>query len=419
MTSLEFLLPRTTGSIAWKDEKNEPGVDTKTLVDHRFSVVQNMIEEATADFASALDSMRASLAPIVVNSIPTSGIEVTEIGAAIPDFVGTFDTVFSAVLPEFSVSYTEPEGKPDSSAFEWEEGIFSLTAELVDKLAFWLLNGESAIPQALFDEMYLTATTALSEDVTARRLVLVSEAAARGWDCPAEIESAKLLQLEREYSKGAAEVASNIAVKNMELVQANFHKAVEVSAQYISTQMDYNIRKNSAKIDFYVASVDAWVKQVDAEISRITAEVTAFQGQVEGYKAAALVYKTEADVFDSTVRAYVALVEGMKAKIGAAVESIKAEVMVYEVDSKVAIENEKLRVEAQIANNELGQRIAEADSNFHAQLMASGMGALHVQAGVSASHSTGEQVGFSYQYGENYGEQQSRSENTSTTREVV
>jgi len=131
------------------------------------------------------------------------------------------------------------------------------------------------------------------------------------------------------------------------------------------------------------------------------------------------VYKTEADVFDSTVRAYVAQVEGMKAKIDAAVESIKAEVMVYEADSKVAIENEKLRVEAQIANNELGQRIAEADSNFHAQLMASGMGALHVQAGVSASHSTGEQVGFSYQYGENYGEQQSRSEVMSLTREIV
>ena len=54
----------------------------------------------------------------------------------------------------------------------------------------------------------------------------------------------------------------------------------------------------------------------------------------------------------------------------------------------------------------------------HAQLMASGMGALHVQAGVSASHSTGEQVGFSYNYGESYGEQQSRSEVMSITREI-
>ena len=92
--------------------------------------------------------------------------------------------------------------------------------------------------------------------------------------------------------------------------------------------------------------------------------------------------------------------------------------MKYEADARTAIDNEKLKVQAQIANNELGQRIAEADANFHAQLMASGMGALHVQAGVSASHNTGEQVGFSYSYGENYAEQQSRSESMSITREV-
>lgn len=418
MSDLNFALPKATGTIQWKDEKDEPGIDAKSLVDYRFALVQDMIDTATIDFASALDAMRSALVPIVVRNISPSGIETSAIDANIPDFTASFNATFTATLPNFSVSYTEPEGKPDPSAFEWEEGVFSLTTELVDKLAYWLLNGESAIPQTLFDEMYSVATTQLSEDITARRLVLLSEAAARGWDCPEEIESAKLLQLEREYSKGAAEVASNISAKNMELVQANFHKAVEVAAQYIATQMDYNIKKNTAKIEFYSAAVDAWVKQVEAEISRITAEVTAFQGQIEGYKAAALVYKTEADVFDSTVRAYGALVEGMKAKIGAAVESIKAEVLVYEADAKTAIENEKLRVEAQIANNELGQRIAEADSNFHAQLMASGMGALHVQAGVSASHNTGEQVGFSYQYGENYSEQQSRSENMTLSREI-
>lgn len=418
MTDLQFKLPSSTANITWKDEKDEPGVDTKSLVDHRFALVQDMIDTATADFSSALDAMRNTLVPIVVRDIPASSIETSGIDASIPDFTGSFDAVFNATLPSFSVTYTEPEGKPDPSAFEWEEGVFVLTSELVDKLAFWLLNGESAIPQALFEQMYATATTQYAEDVLARKQTLVAEAAARGWDCPYEVEAAKLTQLEREYAKGAAEITSAIASKNMELVQANFHKAVEVAAQYIATQMDYSIKKNTAKIDFYSAAVDAWVKQVEAEISRITAEVTAFQGQVEGYKAAALVYKTEADVFDSTVRAYVALVEGMKAKISAAVESIKAEVMVYEADAKTAIENEKLRVEAQIANNELGQRIAEADSNFHAQLMASGMGALHVQAGVSASHNTGEQVGFSYQYGHSYSEQQSRSENMTISREV-
>jgi hypothetical protein len=419
MSDLEFKLPKATGLIRWKDEKDEPGVDTKALVDHRFALVQNMIEDATKDFASALLAMRGALTPIVVRDLVASGISVAGVTTDIPEFTGSFTKTFTATLEDFDVAYAEPSGKPDASEVVWEDGTIYLQQELIDKLAVWLLDGESAIPQALFDEIYTTATTQLSEDVNARRQVLIAEAAARGWDCPEDIVDAKLLQLEREYSKGAAEVSAKIAERNMELIQTNFHKAAELAVQYIQVQFDYIIRKNLAKIDWYSKAVDAWIKQVEAEIAIIEAKVAAFAGKVEAYKAKAAVFKTEADVFESTVRAYVAIVEGLKAKIGAQVEAIKAEVMVYEADSRTAIENEKLRVEAQIANNELAQRIAEADSNFHSQLMASGMGSLHVQAGVSASHGTGEQVGFSYNYGEQYSEQQSRSETTSTSEEIV
>lgn len=418
MSDLEFKLPKTTGTIAWKDEKDEPGVDTKTLVDHRFALVQDMIDTATADFASALDAMRQTLTPIVVNDIGSSGIEVTGITTDIPDFTGSFTATFTATLEDFDVTYTEPDGKPDSTVVEWEDGTVYLQTELINKLAVWLVNGESAIPEALFEQIYNTATTQLSEDIASRRAMILAEAAARGWDCPAEVEAARLTQLEREYSKGAAEVSSKIAERNMELVQANFHKAAELAVQYIQIQLDYIIRKNLARIDWYSKAVDAWIKQVEAEIAVIEAKVAAFNGKVEAYKAKAAVYGTEAQVFEATVRAYSAQVEALRSKISAQIDTIKAEVMVFETDAKVAIENEKLRVEAQIANNELGQRIAEADSNFHAQLMASGMGALHVQAGVSANHSTGEQVGFSYSYGEQYSEQQSRSEVMSITREV-
>ena len=416
MSDLAFNLPKN--SITWKDEKDEPGVDTKSLVDYRFALVQDMIDAATTDFSDAIIAMRAALTPIVVNDIASSDISVEGITTYIPEFTGSFTKTFTATLSDFDVEYTEPAGKPDSSEVVWEDGTIYLQQELVDKLAVWLLYGESAIPQELFNEIYTTATTQLSEDVNARRQILIAEAAARGWDCPEDIVDAKLLQLEREYSKGAAEVSSKIAERNMELSQANFHKAAELAVQYIQVQLDYIIRKNLAKIDWYSKAVEAWIKQVEAEIAIIEAKVAAFAGKVEAYKAKAAVFKTEADVFESSVRAYVAIVEGLKAKIGAQVEAIKAEVMVYEADSRVALENEKLRVEAQIANNELGQKIAEADSNFHAQLMASGMGALHVQAGISASHSTGEQVGFSYQYGHSYSEQQSRSENMTISREV-
>jgi len=418
MSELNFALPTAEGGINWKDEKDEPGVDTKSLVDHRFALVQDMIDSATEDFEDSIITMRNTLTPIVVNDISTSGINAGDVAVDIPDFTGAFTATFTATLEDFDVTYTEPAGKPDAGEFVWEDGTFSLQQELVDKLAVWLLNGESAIPEALFNDIYAVAVGRLEEQKTAELLKLEADAAARGWACPQEVIDAQRMQVTAEYAKGATEISVGLAQKNMELIQANFHKAAEVAAQYVQVQMDYNIRKNLAKIEWYSTAVDAWIKQVQAEISVIEAKVAAFAGKVEAFKAKAAVYKTEADVFDSTVKAYIAVVEGLKSKISAAVESIKAQVMVFEVDSKVEIENEKLRVEAQIANNELGQRIAEAQSNFYAQLMASGMGALHVQAGVSANHSTGEQVGFSYSYGHSYAEQQSRSEVMSITREV-
>jgi len=416
MTDLEFALPNEEAQ--WLYRKNEPGVDTKTLVDYRFALVQDMIDQATADFASALTTMRGSLVPIVVRDLASSGIDITGISTDIPEFTGSFTATFTATLDEFEVNYVEPGGKPDPSTVVWEDGTILLEPELIDKLSIWLLDGESAIPTALFEQIYNVAVGQYEEVATARILKLEADAAARGWSCPSEVVAAERIQAEREFGKGTAEVSAAIAQKNMELVQANFHKAAELAAQYIQLQMDYIIKKNLAKVEWYTSAVDAWVKQVQAAIAVIEAQVAAFAGKIEAFKAQAMVYKTEADVFESSVRAYVAVVEGIKARIGAAVESIKAEVDVYRADSMTAIENEKLRVQAQIANNELAQRIAEADSNFHSQLMASGMGSLHVQAGVSASHGTGEQVGFSYNYGEQYSEQQSRSENMSITREV-
>lgn len=409
-SALDFKMPIAVGEVDWKTEETEPGVAAKTLVDHRFAVMQSMIDDATEDFNSSLEVMRATLTPIVVAAIPTSGISVDGISGDIPDFTKSFDAVFSATLDDFTVEYTEPAGKPDAADSTWEDMPIYLQDELVNKLAVWLLSGESAIPDALFSQIYNAAVTEYQDDIYARRSAILSEAAARGWDCPSDVEAARLIQLEREYSKGASDVAAKIAEKNMELVQANFHKAAEVAASYIQVQLDYVIRKNIAKIEWYSKAVDAWVKQVEANISVMEANITAFNGKVEAFKAKGAAYATEAAVFDSLVRAYTSQVEAIKTKISAQIESIKAEVMVYQADSTTAIENEKLRVQAQVSNNELAERLAEAESNFHVNLIASGIGALHVQAGVSASHNTGEQVGFSYSYGQQYGESQSRSE---------
>lgn len=404
--AVNFTLPR---SIPWITQQVEPCVQARTLVDERFDAVALMVAGAKEEFDDAIAAMNQSLSPIVVNELSIVGIDVPDLGGDIPSFTGVFDKTFTATLDDFDVEYVEPSGKPDSSLAEWEEDAISLEPELIDKLAVWLTSGETAIPDALVTQIYNAAELQLDEKRAESVAIEESKAAARGFEIPSGIADNKVLRIEREYAKASAELSAAIANKNMELTQANFHKAVEVADRYVSAAKDYIVRKNTAKVQWYSAAVDAWVKQVDATVKVIDAKVAAFNGKVEAYKAKAMTYKTEAEVFDSTVKAYMALVEGLKAKIEAVAETVKMKVQVFQVESTAAIEEEKLKVQAQVANQGLAQKIAETQSNLHAQMVASGLSAMHVQASISSSHGTGQDVKFSYSYGEDMKESHSES----------
>jgi len=409
--AVTFKLPR---SIPWITSQYEPGssagLRARDFVDERFDAVSAIVDASRFEFADAIERMNNVLSPIIVNELGIEGIDVPDLGGDIPTFIGSFDKTFTATLDEFDVEYVEPGGKPDPTLAEWEEGVISLEPELIDKLAVWLTTGETAIPDALVTQIYNAAEIQLDERRAEAVAIEESKAAARGFEVPSGIADNKLLQIEREYGKASMELSAALASKNMELTQANFHKAVEVAERYVAAAQDYIVKKNTAKIQWYSASVDAWIKQVDAAIKVIDAKVSAFNGKVEAYKAQAMAYKTEAEVFDSSVKAYIALVEGLKARISAIAETVKMKVEVFKVESEAMIEEEKLKVQAQIGNQTLAQRIAESQSNLHAQMVASGLSAMHVQASISASHGTGQQVGFSYNYGEQMTEQHGESQ---------
>lgn len=404
--AINFTLPK---NISWLGEQIEPGVQARTLVDAQFDSVAALVEDSRADFAASIAAMNASLSPIFVNELTIAGIEVPDLGGDIPTFTGVFDKTFTATLDDFDVEYVEPGGKPDSALAEWEEGEISLESELVDKLAVWLSSGESAIPSELVTQIYNSAVTRLDEERAFAVAKIESEVAARGWAIPGGVADSKRAQIEREFAKGAAELSASIANKDMELTQANFHKAIDVAERYVSAARDYIVKKNLAKVQWYSEATRAWVSQVDAAVKVIDAKVAAFNGRVEAYKAEAMSYKTEADVFDSTVKAYSALVDGLKARYEAIATTVEMKVKVFQTESAAAIEEEKLKVQAQTANQALAQKIAETQSNLHAQMVASGLSAMHVQASISASHGTGQDVGFRYSYGESMSEQHEES----------
>ena len=410
--AINFHLPR---SIPWITEQVEPGVQARTLVDERFDEISSIITQSKIDFENALDRMNDSLSPIVVGELSIAGIAVPDLGGDIPAFTGAFDKVFTATLDEFDVEYVEPGGKPDSSMAEWEEGSIFLEPELIDKLAYWLLSGESAIPEALAAQIYAASVTRLDEERNFAVLKLESETAAKGWAIPGGVAVNQRAQIEREFAKGAAELSASIANKDMELTQANFHKAIEVAERYVAAARDYIVKKNLAKVQWYSEATRAWVSQVDAAIKVIDAKVAAFKGKVEAYTAKAMAYKTEAEVFDSSVKTYVALVDGLKAKISAIAETVRMKVEVFKAESEAMIEEEKLKVQAQSANQSLAQGLAQTQAQLHGQIVSSALSGLHVQASISATHGTGQDVKFGYSYSEGMDERHEESESTSTT----
>ena len=404
---MDFKLPR---NIPWLTSQSEPGVQARDLVDERFEATSQMIADAKQDFDDAILELRNSLSPIVVQNLSASGIVVPDLGSDIPDFTGVFNATFSATLAVFEVSYVEPTGKPGSSP-EWVDGTISLNDEFVNKVAYWLLNGETAIPQTIIDQIWNAASTRIDEQRSAAILKAESDVAARNFPYPSGIVSAQIAQIEREFGKALADQSASLAGKVAELTQQNFHKACELALGYINAAQDYNVKRNSAKMQAYSVAADVWIKQVEAAIKVIDAKVSAFNGQVQAYQAKASVYKTEADVYDSAVRAYIAMVEGVKAKIDAVATSVRMQVEVFQAETGMAIEEEKLRVEAQVQQMNLAERIAEANAQLNGQVLSSALSATHVQAAISAQHDTGQRVSFSYQYQEDYNEHQQLNQN--------
>ena len=214
--AIDFKLPKP--GFQWITQQVEPGVQARTLVDERFDAIASMVAAAKLDFDDSIATMNQSLSPIVVNDIAIAGITVPDLGGDIPTFSGTFDKTFTATLEDFDVAYVEPGGKPDSSLVEWEDGTVSLDAEIVDKLAYWLTTGETAIPDALVTQIYNAAELQIDERRAEAVSIEESKVAARGFEIPAGVAANRLTVIEREYGKASAELSASIANKNMDIV---------------------------------------------------------------------------------------------------------------------------------------------------------------------------------------------------------
>lgn len=413
--ALEFHLP---ASMTWITQQNEPGTNAKDTILERFAYITDFVNEAKSDLDAALTRLESAATNVEVGDISLPALSIPDIADTIPAFNGTFDAVFDATIDDFDVAYVSTGDAPDGSGIEWQDGSISLEPEVVAMVAGWLSSGSSAIPEAVANQIAASAVARLEEKKTDAIIQLESEAAAKGWMNPSGIDWYRRVQIEAEFAKGGADVSAKIAERDMELTQANMHKAAELGLAYVGAAQKYIVAKNTAVIGHFKTRVEAWSAMVDARIKELQGKTDAYRGRVEAFIAKGNVYKAQADAFESSVRAYQAGVEGLRTKFDAIARNLEVRTRAFEVEANAAIEEEKLKVQAQIANNQVKQAFADVAAKIHAQTVANGLSSIHVQGGMSASHSTSQSVGYNYSRSENMSEQRSKSESTNINADV-
>lgn len=407
--TIEWELP---ANMSWITSQSEPGTDAKDVIIERFGYITAFVEDAKSDLDAALARLEGAAGVVEVSDIELDEIIVPDITDSIPAFSEVFNEEFTATLEDYSISYTEPGDMPDISGFTWEESSIQLEDELVAELAVWLTTGKSAIPDAIALQIANSALVRFDEKKTEAILVLESEAATKGFINPSFVNWSRRVQIEAEYAKGVSEINAKIAERDMELTQANFHKAAELAAGYVAAAKEYIVQRNLAIVQHCKLRVDAWVALVDARIKEMQGKIELYRGRVEAYIAQSQVYKTKGEVFETKVKAYEAVISGLRARFAVISETLNMKIKVFEIEASTAIEEEKLRVQAQIANSTFAQKVAEVTADLSSRTVANGLSTVHVQGGMSANHSTGQSVGYSYSRSENMSEQRSQSENT-------
>ena len=413
----QYTLKKSTAYVT--DPASATGIDARDTVNARYTDVTTYIAGAKADLDLAIEDLKTSVGTISVGAVASSGITVPDFSLTVPDFTATFDAAFTTPKPTFTPVFSVPLNKPNTSTAAWQDEVISLEAELVLAVSDWLSSGESAIPAAVQTAIFNAAVLRLDEKKVDSLAEFDSVMAAKAFSCPPGALAIHRARVEGEFAKGSSEISARIAEKDMELTQANKHKAGELAQAYVSAGKQYLIEKNKFMLAALEAAVELWLKEYDAAIKYLEAQVATYKAQVEAYVADGTIYKTDGEVFESQARAYAATIDGLRVKGQLMTDNVRLLIERYKADADIDMKEEELKVDAKKAQYALAERMAEALAGFHSQGVASGMSGIHVSAGISASRSDSLGVSYNWGYSEELSERESEevsfSASTSTT----
>ena len=230
-------------------------------------------------------------------------------------------------------------------------------AALEDRLATYM-DGGSALSPAVEDAIFNRTRTKLNADARRALQETMGKAARAGFTMPTPILLSQAQDIDQARRDNNAKAATEIAIEQAKLEQANLQFAVKTSSELRKIAMDagmsfcaHLVSLNGQALDYARASVEFVVKAFD-----IAARYAETQARI--YEADASVYRAKLEGALAVIHAYEAAVNAELAKANvnratvdaytARINAVRAEADVYRaaVDSVVALAGlERIKVE--------------------------------------------------------------------------
>ena len=181
------------------------------------------------------------------------------------------------------------------------------------------IKGGTALTPAVEDAIYSRATRKVDAEYR-RTLDAANETAAkRGFSMPDGALFSTMRQARQDGANNATLAATEIAVKQAELEQANIQFAITTSTGLRTSILN-------ASLSFHSNLVQINGQAVDYAKSVLSAMIEVYNTLVKAYSAQLDAYKAEASVYEARVRGTLALVEVYKAEISAFTALTEADV---------------------------------------------------------------------------------------------
>jgi hypothetical protein len=233
----------------------------------------------------------------------------------------------------------------------------SAMAAIESRLDTYLQGGTALTPEV---ENAIYNRTLDKNDIDARRASADawSKAAKAGWSMPTALLLAQQSDIDKARRDNNARAATEIAIKQAELEQANLQFAVTQSINLRKVAVD-------AAMAYYSGLVQINGQALEYARSIVDAIVKAYDIAVKEAEVKARLYEADARVYDSQLKGAIAIIEVYESQIRgelAKVEVNKAEVDVYRAQlDAVKTEAEVYKIQVEAAEAQIDIEKAKVD----------------------------------------------------------